>query len=354
MELDDQLEKKMTEIFSGKLQKFQYDNKQNWIDVNIEPKNISGRQYQGFYNKFFLSVNDEVHGYKYPFYLTPKQAKELELDFRGAKCVPVFYTKYIVVPKSEFGKPIDYQSFLDLPQKDGTNYEVDTLTGYNQVMNIQQTDFALKYPEKLEELLKSPNYNHAYSFEPLDSLIEKNTWLCPIKEDYYNEALYAPREDYIQIPSRKQFKDITSFYSTLLHEMTHSTGISTRLNRPCFMDSFNRRQNEAKEELVAELGAVIVGIKYGITREIPEENFGYVQDWLGALNNDPKFIAHCMKDAMIAANFINKHIEKLAQQQEMQIGSPAKAMDERIADNIRAALVANKAPRTPKTLKLKI
>lgn len=353
MELDDQLVKKLTEIFSEKLRKFQYEYKQDWINVSVEPKNISGRQYQGFYNKFFLSINDEVHDYKYPFYLTPRQAKELDLDFRGAKCVPVFYTKYVAHPKSEFAKPINYQAFLNLSKEKKADYDIDTWTGCNQVMNIEQTNFALKYPEKLEELLKSPNIDHAYSFEPLDSLIEKNTWLCPIKEDYYNEALYAPREDYIQIPSRKQFKDITSFYSTLIHEMTHSTGISTRLNRPCFMDCFNNRQNQAKEELVAELGAVIVGIKYGITRKISEENFGYVQDWLGALDNDPKYIAYCMKDAMVAANFMNKHIEKLARQQEMQIGIPAKLLDARIAANIKEALAVNKKTRHSKTLKLR-
>lgn len=355
MELDDQLAERITAIFVEKIKNVQYEPRQSWIDIDVEPRNIEGRRYVGSFNIFLLTLYSSIKGFQYPFFLTPKQAIDLKLDFKGANCISVFFFNHGIAPRYDNIPKIDYDTYLHLERKEKEKYRVYDVTGYKYVMNIDQTDFALKYPEKLEELINSPAIEHNYSFKPLDDLIEENGWICPIHESFQNRALYSPLNEFIEIPSREQFPDINSFYSTLLHEMVHSTGSVSRLKRPAFVDPDHRnyRQNRAKEELIAELGAVIASLKFGITKEIQKENFAYVQDWLQVLNNDPQFIGQVMKDVIKAVHIIDQKVEEISQSQDIKIGNPDKPEQKKILANINQVLAFSKQTSTPKTLKLK-
>lgn len=127
-----------------------------------------------------------------------------------------------------------------------------------------------------------------------------------IFEKVTNDAFYLPIQDYIQVPCKEQYQDIEEFYSTLFHEMIHSTGHKSRLNRPD-MQGIVRHGSEkySKEELTAELGSAMIINILGIETEKSFKNSsGYIQDWLQVLKNDNKFIVSASSIAEKAVKYI--------------------------------------------------
>ena len=127
-----------------------------------------------------------------------------------------------------------------------------------------------------------------------------------IFEKVTNDAFYLPIQDYIQVPCKEQYQDIGEFYSTLFHEMIHSTGHKSRLNRPD-MQGIVRHGSEkySKEELTAELGSAMIINILGIETEKSFKNSsGYIQDWLQVLKNDNKFIVSASSRAEKAVKYI--------------------------------------------------
>lgn len=127
-----------------------------------------------------------------------------------------------------------------------------------------------------------------------------------IFEKVTNDAFYLPIQDYIQVPCKEQYQDIEEFYSTLFHEMIHSTGHKSRLNRPD-MQGIVRHGSEkySKEELTAELGSAMIINILGIETEKSFKNSsGYIQDWLQVLKNDNKFIVSASSMAEKAVKYM--------------------------------------------------
>ena len=118
-----------------------------------------------------------------------------------------------------------------------------------------------------------------------------------------NKACYSPTTDTIRLPSYKQFVNMNEYYGTLFHEIIHSTGHESRLNRN-IKNTFGS-SNYAKEELVAELGAVFLNNYYGVeTDETFDNATAYIQSWLSALKNDKKLIVFASAQAEKAANYV--------------------------------------------------
>lgn len=128
-----------------------------------------------------------------------------------------------------------------------------------------------------------------------------------IEEIVTNQAFYSPMRDYIQVPCKEQFKDIMEFYSTLFHEMVHSTGHKDRLGR---LDSSVRvagfgSEEYSKEELIAEIGSAFLMNHIGIeTPKTFDNSAAYIQSWLKVLRNDNKFIVSASGKAEKAMKYI--------------------------------------------------
>lgn len=119
-----------------------------------------------------------------------------------------------------------------------------------------------------------------------------------------NEAFYSPSFDKIHLPLMEQFPDTAEYYSTAFHEMTHSTGHKSRLNR---LESTAHFGNEeySKEELVAEIGAASLLNHCGLeTPKTFKNSAAYIQSWLQALKNDKKMIVSAASKASRAVDFI--------------------------------------------------
>ena len=118
---------------------------------------------------------------------------------------------------------------------------------------------------------------------------------CPIVESmrYQGSAGYAPGSDRILIAPRETFLSDETFTRVLLHEMTHSTGHSSALNRGC-NTNFGSPEY-AQEELVAELGSLFLSADLGIQNtdyegEHYENHVSYLQSWMHALEDDPSYL----------------------------------------------------------------
>ncbi len=128
-----------------------------------------------------------------------------------------------------------------------------------------------------------------------------------IREAITNEAYYSPIADYINVPCKEQYSDIAEFYSTLFHEMVHSTGHKTRLSRldPMMKLAAFGSEDYSKEELIAECGSAMLMNHIGIESEKTIKNSAaYIQSWIRVLKNDNKFIVSAAGKAEKAVRYI--------------------------------------------------
>jgi len=121
-----------------------------------------------------------------------------------------------------------------------------------------------------------------------------------------DRAYYSPAMDAVVVPMLEQYSNPNEYYSTTFHELTHSTGHKTRLDRfTTGAAAAFGGEEYSKEELVAELGSTYLMNHCGINTAGTERNSaGYLQGWLRALKNDQKMIVSAAGRAEKAANMI--------------------------------------------------
>src|SRR5208282_6708715 len=116
-------------------------------------------------------------------------------------------------------------------------------------------------------------------------------------------AYYRPSTDSVHMPVRSRFVDAPHYYSTLFHELVHSTGHESRLNRT-FGDRFGD-ELYSKEELVAEMGAAFLCAIAGIATEHTDRHTtAYIQNWIEKLEEDNRLIVHAAANAQRAVDLI--------------------------------------------------
>jgi antirestriction protein ArdC len=107
------------------------------------------------------------------------------------------------------------------------------------------------------------------------------------------------------MPERTCFESVEEYYSTLFHELAHSTGHPTRLNRSSLTD-FERFGdcNYSREELVAEMGAAFLSGITGIENTTINNSAAYLANWLDALKSDSRLVLVAASQAQKAADLI--------------------------------------------------
>lgn len=119
-----------------------------------------------------------------------------------------------------------------------------------------------------------------------------------------DRAFYRPATDEVVLPIRKQFVSTAEYYSTVFHELTHSTGHASRLNRLDKVAAFGS-DVYSKEELTAEIGAAALVNHVGLETSTSFRNSAaYVQNWLSVLKGDKRFIVSAAGKAEKAVNLI--------------------------------------------------
>lgn len=119
-----------------------------------------------------------------------------------------------------------------------------------------------------------------------------------------DDAFYRPADDLVVLPIRQQFQSMAEYYSTAFHELTHSTGHSSRLNR-LTGKAFFGNEEYSREELVAEIGAAALMNHCGVeTGSSFRNSTAYIQSWLRALRNDKRMIVSASGAAAKAFDLI--------------------------------------------------
>ena len=153
--------------------------------------------------------------------------------------------------------------------------------------------------------------------QPLpDTTIEPDTTADSIIADYLHRsgvtlihqmgdrAFYRPSTDSVTLPDRYQFADAAEYYSTAFHELTHSTGHASRLNRLDKPAAFGSG-DYSKEELVAEIGSAALVNHCGLeTDDTFRNSAAYIQSWLQVLQNDKRMIVSAAGKAEKAVKLI--------------------------------------------------
>lgn len=157
--------------------------------------------------------------------------------------------------------------------------------------------------------LKSKRKHETYNHDPIEKAEEiiNNYTNCPIYAFKPGRAVYFPKLDKINCPPIKDFKVPEEYYSTLFHEMIHSTGHKDRLARTfgAFGD-----EKYSKEELVAEMGAAMLCGIAGIENNTIENSASYIKSWLSALKDDTRLIFHASAQAQKAVDYILGNTEE--------------------------------------------
>ena len=125
-----------------------------------------------------------------------------------------------------------------------------------------------------------------------------------------DRAFYHPSTDSITVPHMRQFSATAEYYSTVFHEITHSTGHKSRLDRLDRVAAFGS-EDYSKEELVAEIGAAALVNQAGLeTPSSFRNSAAYIQNWLSVLRNDKRFIVSAAGKAEKAVKLILNHISE--------------------------------------------
>ena len=304
--------------------------KKGWTDGRTAqfglPQNLVGRPYTGS-NAFLCQIHTTMEHYRMPVYLTIKQIRDAGgMIKKGEHSIPIF--KWDLRIKDKDGKKLSESDYRNMTKEEQAECTVRPyLKVYNE-WNIDQTNLEEVNNEKYDAILKrfksEPIKDEVgmYKNEAFDNLLKEQSWVCPIEYEKFNEsAFYSPKRDQIVVPSKKQFnisntpedvfKDGMEFYGTTIHEMAHSTGHESRLGRDGIVkiDQFGSDQY-AKEELVAELTSALIGNAMGFDSRIRENNIAYLQNWIGSLKKDPKFLKSVMSDVNKSSKMVLEHIDE--------------------------------------------
>ena len=266
-----------------------------WNREALRPHNpLSNVSYKGG-NRMRLMLAVLEHGYGDPCWATGRQymmkGYHIKKGEHGILCEKWIFDKEEKV-KDENGNETTRKVILTHPK-----------VSYFRVFNAQQV-------EDFPSFSPPPPYTKTELETVINHVIDTSE--CPIRELAQERAFYSPSADEIILPIRSSFKDEVSFAKTLIHEMAHSTGHPTRLNRP--MGGAFGSPAYAREELRAEIGALFTEADLGIrlTEENYEDHSDYLKSWIGALKDDYNEFFHACSDAekicgRIVSNYTRKY-----------------------------------------------
>src|ERR1019366_10713382 len=107
------------------------------------------------------------------------------------------------------------------------------------------------------------------------------------------------------MPARELFQTPEGYYSTLFHELTHSTGHASRIGREG-IEQLNTFDSElySREELIAEMGASMLAGVCGISPAVIQNSAAYLANWIQVLKGDSKLLVQAASQAQKAADYI--------------------------------------------------
>lgn len=201
------------------------------------------------------------------------------------------------VKKGSKGRIIIFWKWLEIEDQEGEVEKIPFLKYYNVFDVLTQVE---GLEGKREEIV--------FEHNPIEEaeMIFEGYINAPTFSFESGIAVYYKFKDHINVPPMKDYPNKHEYYSTLFHEMVHSTGHESRLARTGITNQGVVFGDDvySKEELVAELGASMLCSIAGIDNDTIENSASYIQSWLRALKEDKKMIIQAAAQAQKAADYI--------------------------------------------------
>ena len=263
------------------------------------PLRATGEAYRGA-NVVLLWAAQAARGYGRRTWLTYKQAEAFGAQVRkDEKACPVIY----------YGSaPVRDGAVTSEPDADGKTYRFLKLF---HVFNVEQIDDL------------PPNFGAEIAAEPSE-LPAISEWVRGVGATIRMggaRAFYSPVTDAIHMPPLQAFDNEEAWSATLAHEAIHFTGHSSRLDR--LSDYARDRKARAREELVAETGAAMLGAMLGFRPDHMEDHAAYIGDWLALLQDEPRAFLSAAAKAQAAVDWLIAKTGE-AHQQQCVNSDPAK------------------------------
>lgn len=248
-----------------------------WTEKGIPRNLISKRPYRGINLLLLNSLN-----YDHNLFLTWKQIKTIGGSvIKGEKAHLVIFTKMVETEERTKNDKPKLKPFLR----------------YYKVFNIEQCkDLPVEFMPKENE----SHTNILFCDEVVENMPSR-----PKIQFKSKEAYYQPDKDFINMPKSNSFETIEEYYGVLFHELIHSTGHESRLNRKEVIEKIVfGSESYSLEELTAEMGACFLKSHCGLNIEDLSNNAAYIEHWLERLKNDKRFIVHASARAQKAVEYI--------------------------------------------------
>ena len=280
--------------------------KQGWRNTGVPESAITGKRYHGI-NNFFLTMVSIAKGYNDNRWVTYKQMEEKGWSFKtdeegnslgkGAGVAIEFYELRDRETKQPF-KDETLDGMTTSERQEYMDKNVYPLRKYYRVFNA---DLVEGIPEREMRQIGPDEIN-----ERAENVL--GYWNDNEAKIIYggDEAFYSPSKDEIHLPPKEAFFEMNEFYATALHEVGHSTGHKSRLDRD--LTAKFGTSDYATEELRAEIASLFMeqDFEIQVSEKHVENNSKYIKNWYDKISEDPNVLFTAISDADKIAKYISE------------------------------------------------
>lgn len=291
---------------------------QGWVAAGAPESAVTGKKYRGI-NNLYLSLVAMAENYGDNRWATFRQMEEKGWTFKKdeeghtlgkGKSVSVeYYEMRDKETKRRFDRSVlDGMTFDE--QREYMDKNVYWLRKFYRVFNCSLMDGV---PAK-----EMPTIDVNDRIEKAEAILEY--WNANESKIVYggSQAFYRPSTDEVHLPEREKFKSTQSFYDTAFHEIGHSTGHESRLNRD-LLGGFGS-QSYAMEELRAEIASIFMAQDLGIepSEDRLQNNAAYIQSWKDEIKENPNALFTAIADADKIARYVSRKEQAYRQTKDVE------------------------------------
>jgi len=290
---------------------------QPWVGASVPTNALTGHRYSGF-NALFLNFSMYMNHYRDNYWLGASQVAQLGGTIHEGSIGEVILVPLVIRVQSDSSRSQQPTPSSESSAKhpadgpivdDSSESDVDEPTPATasrlvfrpaMVYNIAQCDLP---PDVLARLTSTSSIQPP----PIHSAeqIIRNMPNPPEIRVGGGRATYIPSDDVILVPEPSRFSDMAHYYMTLFHELVHSTGHKSRLNRSSLQHSNWSSHEYSIEEVIAEIGAAtLMRIAGAAPPDYEEQSSTYIAHWLSAIEKRPSIIVFAIREAQRAVDYI--------------------------------------------------
>lgn len=270
------------------------------------PRNPKTKHIYTGTNRLVLRFIADEKGYEDGRWMTYNQATEMGGQVRkGEKGTFILVPRIIPVKDKEGNLVLDdkgnKKTFVKFDAV--AVFNVAQIDGLNLVDESKNTDIQAKTPLEAQEFVIS---RYLKSMEALGLDIPKIRYTYVGEYGSHSSSPnWSPNSDVITLPTLEQFNSPEEIFDTLMHELAHSTGHISRLDRTSLTKDYGNPDGvaRAKEELIAEISSALFQQMFGITSNL-DNSAAYVQSWLKRLQNNPEEVINATKEAQKVVDYM--------------------------------------------------